>query len=245
MNGFADCSADYVCPVCNEVARPASEHTYISEDTATCTKEGHMLSTCTTCGHEHIGQATPAKGHSFGKATCISLPICSVCGAEDTTAKLAACVHVWVSNGNGTHTGYCTSGRETHNVCNISCRPKSAATCTEDSVCSICSGVITPAFGHTFEGECTEYQYCKTCNALSDREPGHVRKTLIKIGNVKLIKLAICEDCGIWMYQYTIIAVSIIALGVLLFFFRKFVLALPDSTDPFFKRIFRGRRFRR
>ena len=48
-------------------------------DTATCLTNGQLKATCTECGDVYRGQATWAKGHTWGESY-----VCTVCGTQGT-----------------------------------------------------------------------------------------------------------------------------------------------------------------
>lgn len=75
------------CQRCGTVPPAADcEHNYQLTDlvAATCTEDGMVTYTCSSCGY-HYSSPTPAKGHSFTDATCLSAEVCSVCTVTEGT----------------------------------------------------------------------------------------------------------------------------------------------------------------
>ncbi|MGN0543849.1 MAG: hypothetical protein ACI4JG_10420 [Acutalibacteraceae bacterium] len=109
---------------------------------------------------------------------CTTAVICE-CGYTITAANSGHSYGEWQSNGDGTHTHYCTvagcKGYETENCSG------GEATCTELAECSFCGGSYGMLKAHSFTAEKAEEQYLKseaTCTA-------------------KAVYYKSCADCGL------------------------------------------------
>ena len=229
----ATCTIDQTCTKCGKVLKSAFGHKYIDIDTATCTKSGNIIRTCTVCGHELLGIVTPALGHSFGDATCVSLPVCSVCGVEDATAEYAECTYTIVSSGDGTHSKCCALSAE-HNVNGIACTPANEATCTEPAICSVCNGAIGKALGHTPAGNptCTKADTCTVCNATIGKALGHTYGKGVVDSNI-------CSVCGELHTNRVLFKAAVIAAALLIVIIVIKLLRATPTTTPWWKRMFR------
>lgn len=96
-------------------------HSYTSSITQpTCTSDGYITYTCSTCGYSYTGDPIPALGHSYTTstvaATCetggYTVHTCSRCGAQYQDNETSALGHDWIE-----HTESKRVRQEAHEIC--------------------------------------------------------------------------------------------------------------------------------
>ncbi len=146
------------CFYADGVWKEHSGHQYVEAVTSQpdCENDGLKTFTC-FCGSTYT-EKIPAKGHNPGDAaTCENAQSCLTCGKE-----LAASLgHVYSSvvtsptcteGGFTTHT--CSRCGHSYKDSEIAAKghiPDGAATCTKDSVCTVCFEVIEASKGHSYK----------------------------------------------------------------------------------------------
>ena len=163
------------CTTCGDLGNPNAKHNLklIAVKPATCSTTGmNAHYTCEGCGKyfdEDKNETTeaaltiPATGdHNYG---------------------------AWVSNGNGTHTGTCTtcSHSETKNCSG------GTATCENKAVCSVCGAEYGEKLGHDWNawvsnGDGTHTRTCK-------RDNGHKENGTCSGGKATCTSKAVCDVC--------------------------------------------------
>ncbi len=138
-DGNATCTEDLICSVCGDVVEEKLGHDYSSVVTApTCTKQGYTTYTC-HCGDNYVSDYVKAKGHSY--ASQVTSPTCT---EQGYTTYTCACGDKYV--GDYTKANGHSAGE---------------ATCTEDSICSVCGDVVEEKLGHDYSSVVT----APTCDA--------------------------------------------------------------------------------
>ena len=172
----ATCTRDQLCTVCDTVLAEKFGHDYTNTVVEpTCTEQGYVAHTCSTCLTVYHDTFTDAKGHTEGPApTCTEDQLCSDCGAL-LAEKTGHSYTEEVVEPTCTTQGYTLHRCE---VCGDTYRDSftdakghtegPAATCTEDQLCTVCGTVLTPALGH----ENTDTVVDPTCNL-----PGYTQHT--------------------------------------------------------------------
>lgn len=199
-HGYTKCTD----PACPGVA-PAFDkdsHYAVHEFVGGCTEK------CTTCGD--LGNPNAKhnlKWIAVKPATCSTTGMnahykCEGCGKyfdegknETTEAALTILATgdhnygAWVSNGNGTHTGTCTtcSHSETKNCSG------GTATCENKAVCSVCGAEYGEKLGHDWNawvsnGDGTHTRTCK-------RDSGHKENGTCSGGKATCTSKAVCDVC--------------------------------------------------
>ncbi len=163
------------------VWREHSGHIYTETVTAEATCETAGLKTFNCfCGSSYT-EAIAAKGHKKGEdATCTTTQICETCGKE-LAAALGHSYNSVITKPTCTADGYTTytctrcSDVYTDDVINANGHISSGnATCTTDSVCTVCGVVLEAAKGHDYKSvvtapTCTESGYTThTCSRCDD-----------------------------------------------------------------------------
>ncbi len=164
-------TAGVKCPACGEVitaqtVTPKLSHTesgWITDTSATCSKEGTKHTECTICGETlktgtitklaHTEEAIPEV-----KATCTSTGLtagvkCSVCGevitAQTVTKKIPHTESSWITDSNPT----CTQNGKKHTICLVCDKTMQTASISKlahkdnnnDKKCDMCSASMNPA----------------------------------------------------------------------------------------------------
>ena len=174
-----------------------------------CENEGLKTFTC-FCGHSYT-EKIPATGHNAGAAAnCENPQTCLTCGKELSAAlghdyKSVVTAPTCTESGFTTHT--CTRCSHTYTDNEIAAKGHSSsgdATCTDNSVCTVCGEVLESAKGHSYnvtvvEPTCTESGYtvheCVNCgDKYTDSEVeanGHTAGE-----DATCTKPQICTVCG-------------------------------------------------
>ena len=199
-HGYTKCT-DPACPGVAPAFDKDSQYA-VHEFVGGCTEK------CTTCGD--LGN--PNAKHNLKliavkPATCSTTGMnahykCEGCGKyfdegknETTEAALTILATgdhnygAWVSNGNGTHTGTCTtcSHLETENCSG------GTATCENKAVCSVCGAEYGEKLGHDWNawvsnGDGTHTRTCK-------RDSGHKENGTCSGGKATCTSKAVCDVC--------------------------------------------------
>ena len=149
--GTATCTHKAICERCSMAYGETVAHTYDKNadpllylaKEATCTNANEYYYSCSACGKCHDGE-----------------------GAETFfDGEVLEHEYVWVSNGDGTHTGTCQNGCEgtVTNAC-----AGGAATCTQKAVCEICQEYYGAALGHAWVD--SEIITAPTCTSVGQKE---------------------------------------------------------------------------
>ena len=199
-HGYTKCT-DPACPGVAPAFDKGSQYA-VHEFVGGCTEK------CTTCGD--LGNPNAKhnlKWIAVKPATCSTTGMnahykCEGCGKyfdegknETTEAALTILATgdhnygAWVSNGNGTHTGTCTtcSNSETKNCSG------GTATCENKAVCSVCGAEYGEKLGHDWNawvsnGDGTHTRTCK-------RDSGHKENGTCSGGKATCTSKAVCDVC--------------------------------------------------
>ena len=199
-HGYTKCT-DPACPGVAPAFDKDSQYA-VHEFVGGCTEK------CTTCGD--LGNPNAKhnlKWIAVKPATCSTTGMnahykCEGCGKyfdegknETTEAALTILATgdhnygAWVSNGNGTHTGTCTtcSHSETKNCSG------GTATCENKAVCSVCGAEYGEKLGHDWNawvsnGDGTHTRTCK-------RDSGHKENGTCSGGKATCTSKAVCDVC--------------------------------------------------
>ena len=199
-HGYTKCT-DPACPGVAPAFDKDSQYA-VHEFVGGCTEK------CTTCGD--LGNPNAKhnlKWIAVKPATCSTTGMnahykCEGCGKyfdegknETTEAALTILATgdhnygAWVSNGNGTHTGTCTtcSHSETKNCSG------GTATCENKAVCSVCGAEYGEKLGHDWNawvsnGDGTHTRTCK-------RDSGHKENGTCSGGTATCTTKAVCDVC--------------------------------------------------
>ena len=123
---------------------------------------------CTLCGLTQ--ENSQPLGHSWDEATCEEPKTCSVCGATQGKAN----GHAWnIKSATCTEAKVCS-------VCELVSEEalghpeKTAATCTKPEACKLCGESFGDPLGHTWtEATCTAAKTCSVCKTKDGKPLGH------------------------------------------------------------------------
>ena len=164
-------TAGVKCSVCGEVITaqtatekmPHTESTWITDTSATCSKEGEKHTECTVCGTELKTETIDKLAHTEVaipevKATCTSTGLtagvkCSVCGevitAQTVTERIPHTESSWITDYNPT----CTKDGKKHTICLVCDKTLQTSGIAKlahkdgdnDKKCDMCSVSMNPA----------------------------------------------------------------------------------------------------
>ncbi len=172
-NGQASCSDPLPCKFCGQTIKPAHKYTSAVTTPATCTEEGVLTYTCSTCG-DFYTEAIAATGHTEVTDAAVA-PKCEETGLTEGS-HCSECGEVFVPQETVEATGHSA-------VTDAAVAPECEETgLTEGSHCSVCNKVLVPqdtvdATGHTTvtdiavsstctETGLTEGSHCSVCNKV-------------------------------------------------------------------------------
>ena len=163
------------CTTCGDLGNPDAKHNlkWIAVKPATCSTTGmNAHYKCEGCG----------KYFDEGKNETTEAALTILATGDHNYGA-------WVSNGNGTHTGTCTtcSHSETKNCSG------GTATCENKAVCSVCGAEYGEKLGHDWNawvsnGDGTHTRTCK-------RDSGHKENGTCSGGTATCTKKAVCDFC--------------------------------------------------
>ena len=100
----------------------------------------------------------------------------------------------WVSNGDGTHSGTCTSDNCTDgdHVATLDCNGE--ASCTEAAFCTVCNAAYGSALKHDWDNWVSngDGTHSRTCL----RDAGHSESKSCSGGTATTVSKAVCTACG-------------------------------------------------
>ena len=226
----------YTCSVCHDAyvgdETEATGHDYESVVTEpTCTENGYTTYTCAVCQDNYISDEVAAEGHDY--ESVVIPPTCTEDGyttytcpkCEDTyiADEIEAAGHdsesvvtepTCTENGYTTHTcSVCYDTYTDHKVEAEGHTPNGDATCTQDSVCTVCDRLLAEKTGHHYKHTvtrptCVEEGYtthtCTRCgDSYRDSETqavGHIYGSWIvdvqPAPEVEGHRYAECKTCG-------------------------------------------------
>ena len=226
----------YTCPKCEDTyiadEIEAAGHDYESVVTEpTCTENGYTTYTCAVCQDNYIFDEVAAEGHDYKSVvippTCTedgyTTYTCSKCEDTYIADEIEAAGHDYESvvteptcteNGYTTHTcSVCYDTYTDHKVEAEGHTPNGDATCTQDSVCTVCDRLLAEKTGHHYKHTvtrptCVEEGYtthtCTRCgDSYRDSETqavGHIYGSWIvdvqPAPEVEGHRYAECKTCG-------------------------------------------------
>ncbi len=163
----------YTCLICHDsfIADylPMVSHSYHTVVTPpTCTEEGFTTYTCLNCQSSYVADRVPALTHSYHSVitepTCteggFTVKTCTACGYSFTDEATSALGHDYVETvtmPTCTEQGYTTYACNRCDDCYTTLwtqamghREGTAATCTEDQICTVCGITLVKAYGHDY-----------------------------------------------------------------------------------------------
>ena len=171
-------ASDYVEVTVAEYTAPIHIHSWAEDWSKNGTHHWHECTAEDCDVTDNAGKQGYGEHSGTDDGDCTTAVICE-CGYTITAANSGHSYGEWQSNGNGTHTHYCTvagcNGYETE-MCS-----GGEATCTELAECAFCGGSYGTLKAHSFTAEKAEEQYLKseaTCTA-------------------KAVYYKSCADCGL------------------------------------------------
>lgn len=156
---------------------------------ATCWNYGYTVLTCGSCGYVAIDHIEKRLEHAYGDVITVT-PTCTEGGYDHQICQNEGCGHVKNVSGYKRALGH---------------KLDQVATCTEDSTCTVCETVVTPALGHRWTvwevavqpGEVTtglRRRYCPACGEVEE-------VVLAATGNIEKFNFKTYQDLYEFLFQ--------------------------------------------